>query len=95
MVIGICRIDLILHGNNSLKGKRQVVKSLKDKVSGKFNVSIAEVDELDKWGRAIIGISVVGNDRTYVNSVLDNVVNFIEGLHTAQLGNHEIEIINI
>jgi len=95
MVVGICRIELILHDNRSLKGKRQVVKSLKDKVRGKFNVSVAEVDDLDEWTRASIGISATGNDRAHVNSVLDNVVNFIEGLHTADLSRHEIEILSI
>lgn len=95
MVIGICRIRLLLHDNRSLKGKRQVIKSLVGKVRNRFNVSISEVDENDSWGTSVIGVSAVGNDRAFVNSVLDKTLNFIEGQHLAEVGGHDIEIINV
>ncbi len=95
MVVGVCHITLILHDNHSLKGKRQVVKSVVEKVKNRFNVSVAEVGSNEAWQRAELGVCAVGNDRSHVNSVLDHVLNFVEGLHTAEMAGHEIEIINL
>ncbi|HBG45463.1 MAG TPA: DUF503 domain-containing protein [Deltaproteobacteria bacterium] len=94
MVVGVARVTLILHASNSLKDKRQVLKSVIEKVKNKFNVSVAEVGGNDVWQRAEIGITAVGNDRAFVNSVLDKVLNFIEGLHLAEVTDSEIEIVN-
>jgi hypothetical protein len=79
-------------GNHSLKEKRRAIKSIKDRVRSKFNVSIAEVDGLDKWQWATLGVACVSNDTRFVNSVLSNVVNFIGGIHLAELVDYEIEI---
>ncbi|HHT9147289.1 MAG TPA: DUF503 domain-containing protein, partial [Candidatus Wunengus sp. YC61] len=68
----------MIHDNFSLKGKRQVLKRVIDRVKQKFNVSIAEVGENDKWQRAQVGFCVVGNDKRYVNSSLDKIANFID-----------------
>jgi len=92
MVVGICQIDLVIHDNHSLKGKRQVLKTIMEKVKNRFNVSIAEVADNDVWQRSQIGFSVVGNDNRHVNSVLDKALNFIEGLHVAEIIDHRIEI---
>jgi len=94
MVVGVCSISLIIHDSHSLKAKRQVVKSLRDKVAGRFNVSIAEVGDNDLWQRVELAAAAVGNDRAYINEILDKVVNFIEGLHVAELIDYRIEIIN-
>ncbi len=95
MVVGVCRISLLIHGSESLKDKRQVVKSLIEKVRGRFNVSIAETGSNDLLQRAEIGICAVGNDGAFVNSVLDKAVDFIEGLHTAEIIDNSIELINL
>lgn len=95
MVVGICRISLLIHGNRSLKDKRQVIKSLADKVRGRFNVSVAEVGSNDLLQRSEIGICAVGNDGAFVNSVIDRTVDFIEGLQTAEICDHSIELINL
>ena len=63
MVVGVLRLTLFLPENHSLKGKRQVLRSIKDRVRNKFNVSIAESDGHDMWQRAELGICQVGNDR--------------------------------
>lgn len=94
MVVGICRISLIIHDNHSLKGKRQVLKSIVEKVKNRFNVSVAEVGDNDLWQRAELGVSAVGNDRAFINSILDKVMNFIENLHLAEIVDHNIELIN-
>src|SRR5579884_660106 len=78
MHIGTLTIQLRLHDTQSLKDKRQIVKSLIETTRHKFNVSIAEVDDLDSIRRATIGVAVVANDKRYLNQVLDKVVDVME-----------------
>lgn len=87
-------MDIIIEGNSSLKGKRQVLRKIIDRVRQKFNVSIAEVGENDKWQRAQLGFCVVGNDKKYVNSSLDKITNFIDNLRVADILNSEIDILD-
>jgi uncharacterized protein YlxP (DUF503 family) len=92
MTVGTCRVELRIPGNNSLKGKRRVVKSIKDRVHGRFNVSIAEVDRLDDWQRATLGIACVSNDPRFVDEILSKVVNLIEGDADALILDYEIDL---
>jgi len=92
MHIGVCTLHLRLSENRSLKEKRRVIKSIKDKVRNKFNVSIAEIDGLDKWQWATLGVACVSNDNRFVNSVLSNVVDLITEMRLAELMDYEIEI---
>ncbi len=94
MVVGVCHLDLLIPGGNSLKGKRQVMRSLMEKVRGKFNVSISEVGGHDLWGRAQVGICLVGNDRGFINSSLDKVISFIEGTELVEVIRRDIELLN-
>ncbi len=94
MVVGICRIGLRIPQTHSLKAKRQVLRKIKDRVKNKFNVSIAEVGENDKWQSSLLGLALVGNDRRQINSALDVVINFIENLNAAEIKNSELEILN-
>ena len=95
MVIGILRIDLYMNGNRSLKAKRQTLKSLTQRIKSRFNnVSVAEVGSHDLWQKATIGISFVGNESRFVNSVLDRVTQFIESTGVVEMGQREFEIIH-
>ncbi|MBN2467019.1 MAG: DUF503 domain-containing protein [Deltaproteobacteria bacterium] len=94
MVVGICRLDIRIHGNNSLKGKRQVIKRIIERTRSKFNIAIAEVGDNDLWQSAKIGFSVVGNDKRFINSVLDTVTRFVEELNIAEIVDSEWEIIH-
>ena len=93
MVIGVLNIDLSVPGNNSLKGKRYVLKSLKDKIRGKFNVSVAEVGNKDLWQRANLGIAVVSDDRRQANKILSKVIELIELANDTELLNYEMELL--
>ncbi len=96
MNVGVCKINLRLPENMSLKGKRQVLKSITSRVSNKFNVSVAEVDDHDMWQLATIGICCVSNDRRHTNQVLSNVVNFVENSRfEIEILDYEIEIISV
>jgi uncharacterized protein YlxP (DUF503 family) len=77
MTVAIARVTLFVAGSHSLKDKRSVIRRVKDLVRQKFNVSIAEVGANDVWQRAVVGLSLVGNERRFVESSLDEVLAFI------------------
>ena len=95
MVVGSMKIELFLHDNRSLKGKRKIVKSIVNKTKNKFNVAIAEVGSNDKWQKIELGVSAVGNDRRHIDSSLNNVLVFIDSLFLAEIVDSEIEIFNL
>jgi hypothetical protein len=82
-----------LHGNDSLKNKRKVVKSLVEKSRHRFNVSVAEVADQDLHQRATLGVAAVGSDGRTLNALLDHIVSYLEGLALAEMVSHEIELI--
>ena len=77
MTVAIARVTLVLAAARSLKDKRAVVKRLKDLVRQKFNVSIAEVEAHDTWNRAVLGLTLVGSDRRFTESAIDEVLRFV------------------
>ena len=96
MNVGVCKINLRLPGNSSLKGKRQVLKSITTRVRNKFNVSVAEIDNHDRWQLATIGICCVSNDNRFTNEVLSKVADFvINGHFEVEILDYEIEILPI
>ena len=96
MNVGVCKINLRLPENLSLKGKRQVLKSITARVRNKFNVSVAEIDNHDLWQLATIGICCVSNDSRYTNEVLSKVVNFvINSRFEVEILDYEIEILPV
>jgi uncharacterized protein YlxP (DUF503 family) len=72
-----CQIQLRLPENHSLKGKRQVIKSIITRLQNKFNVSVAEIDDQDLWQLAVLGIACVSNHRRHADETLANVVKFV------------------
>ena len=96
MNVGVCKIALRLPENLSLKGKRQVLKSIVARVRNKFNVSVAEVDNHDRWQMATVGVCLVSNDSRYTNEVLSKVADFIINSHfDVEILDYEIEILPI
>jgi len=96
MNVGVCKVSLRLPENQSLKGKRRVLKSITSRVASKFNVAIAEVDDEDQWQRATIGICCVSNDGRHANEVLSKVVDFIVNSRLdVEILDYEIEILSV
>ena len=96
MHVGVCCIKLRFPENLSLKGKRQVLKSITTKVANQFNVSIAEIDDNDLWQLATVGIACVSNDHRHANEILSRVVNFIgQGRFEVEMLDYKIEIIPV
>ncbi|MDP6510500.1 MAG: DUF503 domain-containing protein [Dehalococcoidia bacterium] len=94
MSVGTVKVRLRLAENHSLKGKRQVVKSIIARVQNRFNVSIAEIEDQDHWQVATLGIACISNDGRQVNRVLSQVVEFIANSRMeAELVDHDMEIL--
>lgn len=77
MTVGLCTVSLRLPENHSLKGKRQVLKSLIARLHNRFNVSAAEVGDHDSWQMATLGVSCVSTDERHANQVMASVIAFI------------------
>jgi len=93
MVVGKLLLVLTVPGARSLKTKRRAVRSIKDRVRGRYNVSIAEVDAQDYWQTAMLAVCAVGTDRAYVEGLLDQVLNLIRQRRDVVLGRSEKEFI--
>jgi len=78
MMVGMMRWDLLLPGVTSLKEKRAVVRSLKDRIQHRFKVSVAETDHQDQWTRAQIAVAIVSSRGTHVSEVLDKIDRLVE-----------------
>jgi len=78
VVVGLLQVELTIPSADSLKAKRMVLRSLKDRIRKNFNVSIAEVDDNDLWQSAVLAVALVSNDKRFANQVLSKVVDFIE-----------------
>lgn len=78
MVIGVCTLELNIPAAASLKDKRQVVKSLIARLRNEFNVAVAEVDQLDSWQSAVVGVATVSNDPEYAHGLLNRVTVWVE-----------------
>ena len=93
MIIGTGRICLRANWVHSLKEKRMIVQSLTSKVKNKFNVSIAEIEDQDIHQSIVLGIACVSNEVRHANSVIQKVMDFIEGSTDAIVDDVFIEII--
>src|SRR5205823_13489506 len=94
MVVGTCELIFQLPENHSLKGKRQVSRSLVQQLRGRFNVSVAEVADLDRWQSLAIGVTCVSNDSRHANELLTKIVDFVEDHNGgAVLHQYHIEIL--
>ncbi len=92
MIIGVLTLDFRLHGNDSLKGKRKVALSLKQKVRNKFNVAVSEVEAQDVHQRLVLAVVTVANETAKVESRLAKVLSMVEAISPAELTNCETEI---
>ena len=95
MIVGAALIELHVHGSHSLKQKRGVVRSIKQRVRNRFNLSVAEVGGQDTWQRAVLGLSAAGLDAVQVRTSLERAVEFIEQLHLAEVLNSDIEVVDL
>lgn len=93
MIIGVCEVSLSLPMAHSLKEKRGLIKPLLARLRGEFNVSVAEVEDQDRWQAAVIAVAMVAADGANLHGALESVVQWIERTQPhLYLANWEIEI---
>jgi uncharacterized protein YlxP (DUF503 family) len=85
LVVGVIVWELEVFGSQSLKDKRRVVKSLKERLQSRFLVSAAETKHQDLWQRAEIAACVVSGERRHVDEVLDTMDRLVTGDHRARV----------
>ncbi len=92
MHLGVLRIYFRIFSASSLKEKRHVVRSIKDRVQGSFNVSVAEIGSQDVWNACELGIAMIGSDHAYVSGAMEKIKNFIQANPAISVIEHDIEM---
>ena len=93
IIVGLCTVELFIPESQSLKDKRQVLLSLKDRLREKFNLSVAEVDGQDLWQKAVLGLACVANEGRYVNHVCDQARNLIRSFPAVEIVQPRAELL--
>ncbi|MFQ5769086.1 MAG: DUF503 domain-containing protein [bacterium] len=92
MIVGVCRLELFIPESSSLKSKRFVLNSIKQRIRNKFNVSVAEVENNDKWQRTSLGISLISNERKFIDMTMGQILKMIDGDGRIEILNHIVEV---
>jgi uncharacterized protein YlxP (DUF503 family) len=95
MIVGAAAVEIHVHGSQSLKAKRGVVRSICRRVRNRYNLSVAEVGGQDLWQRAVLGMTAAGCDPVEVRRVLERALSFIEELHLAEVVGQDVEIVSL
>jgi uncharacterized protein YlxP (DUF503 family) len=95
VIVGAAAVEIRIHGSRSLKEKRGVVRSITQRLRNRFNLAVSEVGGQDRWQTALLGLAAAGAEPVPVRRVLEKAVEFIEGLHLAEVTHSDIEIIRL
>lgn len=93
VIVGLCTIELFIADSQSLKDKRQVLLSIKDRLQQKFNLSVAEVDGQDLWQKTVLALACVANDGRHVNQVLEQALNLIRSNPAVEIVQSRVELL--
>ena len=93
MPVGLLTLELYIPDAQSLKDKRKVLRSLKDKLRRDFNVGVAELEHQDKWQRSVVGVVTISKEEKHVNEVLQKVLDEADRILGSFLINQTVEII--
>jgi uncharacterized protein YlxP (DUF503 family) len=93
MYLGVARIVLSLHGNDSLKGKRAVVRKVSERIRNEFGAAVSEVEDHDEHRRAVIGVALVGNDAQVLRSAVDRIVRFVDEGYLAPIADAVVDVV--
>jgi uncharacterized protein YlxP (DUF503 family) len=92
MIVGSLRVRLLVRESQSLKDKRQVVRSIMDRLKNSFNVSVAEVDALDHRQLVVLGVAMVGNEHGHVKQTFEKIVQALRVHPIAEMLDHELDV---
>lgn len=91
MVVGVLKLQMKIPDNHSLKGKRGVIKRMQARVTQRFNVSVTECGDHDLWQSSVFGFAIAGTSRPIVEASLRKIVDFVDALGLAEVGEAEVE----
>jgi uncharacterized protein YlxP (DUF503 family) len=89
MYVGILVIEMFIYSSNSLKEKRIVLRSLKDRLKNKFNVAVAEIGFQDKWQRAQLGIVTISNEQSHLEKSLHQIFQYLDRSDSYEIISYE------
>jgi uncharacterized protein YlxP (DUF503 family) len=92
MVVGAALVEIHVHGSQSLKQKRGVVRSIQQRLRNQFNISVSEVGGQGTWQRAVLGMTAAGAEALPVRKVLERAIRFVEEQHSAEVLNSDLEL---
>jgi uncharacterized protein YlxP (DUF503 family) len=92
VTVATLEVCLLIRESHSLKSRRSVVKSLKDRIRSRFNVSVADIGDQNLWQKAVLAVAVVSNDGRFANEALSKVLNLVESDPRVEIVSHSIEI---
>lgn len=95
MIVGVAVVEIHVHESQSLKAKRGVVRSIAGRLRSRFNLSVGEVGGQGTWQRATIGMSMTGSDEGVIRRSLLKAIEFVEGMHLAQVIDSDVEILRM
>ncbi|MBW1884843.1 MAG: DUF503 domain-containing protein [Deltaproteobacteria bacterium] len=95
MVVGAALVEIHVHGSQSLKQKRGVVRSIQQRLRNQFNISVSEVGGQGTWQRAVLGMTAAGAEALPVRQVLERAIRFVEEQHDAEVLNSDLELMNL
>lgn len=95
MIVGAALIEMHVHGSQSLKAKRGVVRSIVSRLRNRFNLAVAEVGGQGTWQSVQLGLAAAGNDAKVVSSELRRAIEFVEGLGLAEVLDSDVEILTM
>ncbi|MFZ5645147.1 MAG: DUF503 domain-containing protein [Bacillota bacterium] len=93
MVIGVLTLDLFMGEASSLKCKRRILKSLLERMKSRFNVSVAEVGNQDKWQHSTVGVTCVTNEQSHAHQMLSAVIKYVESTGTVEIIDIQTELL--
>ena len=93
MPVGLLTLELHIADAQSLKDKRQVLRSLKDRLRAHFNVAVAELDFEDTWQRSVVGVVTLSNEEHHVQEALQKVLAEADGILGPMIVGHSVELI--
>jgi len=92
MIVGSLQVRLLMRESRSLKDKRQVLRSIKDRLQNRFNISIAEVEEQDHLQLAVLGVAMVSNEADHIRHTFDEIIQALRTHPVAELIGQERDV---
>ena len=89
MFVGVLVIEILIQSSTSLKEKRFVIKSMKDRLRNKFNVAVAEIGFQDKWQRAELGIATISNEQSHLEHSLQKIFQYLDNSDSYEIISYE------